>query len=214
MMIIAVDGPAASGKGTLSKRVARHYALAYLDTGSLYRAVARDTVAAGGDPRDEDAAVAAAEAIDPATLDDPGLRARGVGEAASLVARHERVRAALLSYQRVFAAQPSGAVIDGRDIGTVICPDATVKLFVTASPEERALRRYRQLIEGGVEVTEAEVLSDIRRRDERDRGREAAPLVKADDAHLLDTTNLSIDAAFKAAIDVIDAALGRGGTAS
>lgn len=214
MMIIAVDGPAASGKGTLSKRVARHYALAYLDTGSLYRAVARDTVAAGGDPRDEDAAVAAAEAIDPATLDDPGLRARGVGEAASLVARHGRVRAALLSYQRVFAAQPSGAVIDGRDIGTVICPDATVKLFVTASPEERALRRYRQLIEGGVEVTEAEVLSDIRRRDERDRGREAAPLVKADDAHLLDTTNLSIDAAFKAAIDVIDAALGRGGTAS
>ncbi|XSG83562.1 MAG: (d)CMP kinase [Methyloligella sp. ZOD6] len=213
-MIIAVDGPAASGKGTLSKRVARHYALAYLDTGSLYRAVARDTVAAGGDPRDEDAAVAAAEAIDPATLDDPGLRARGVGEAASLVARHGRVRAALLSYQRVFAAQPSGAVIDGRDIGTVICPDATVKLFVTASPEERALRRYRQLIEGGVEVTEAEVLSDIRRRDERDRGREAAPLVKADDAHLLDTTNLSIDAAFKAAIDVIDAALGRGGTAS
>ncbi len=214
MMIIAVDGPAASGKGTLSKRVAVHYALAYLDTGSLYRAVARDTVIAGGDPLDEDAAVKAAENIDPATLEDPGLRARGVGEAASIVAAHAKVRAALLAYQRSFAAQPAGAVIDGRDIGTVICPNATVKLFVTATPEERARRRYLQLVEGGVAVTEAEILSDIRKRDERDKGREAAPLVKADDAHLLDTTNLSIDAAFKAAIDVIDAALGRGGSAS
>lgn len=214
MMIIAVDGPAASGKGTLSKRVAFHYALAYLDTGSLYRAVARDTVIAGGDPSDEAAAVRAAENIDPATLDDPGLRARGVGEAASIVAAHAQVRAALLAYQRSFAAQPAGAVIDGRDIGTVICPDATVKLFVTATPEERARRRYLQLAESGFQVTEAEVLSDIRKRDERDKGREAAPLVKADDAHLLDTTNLSIDAAFKAAIDVIDAALGRSGTAS
>ncbi|MFD0985548.1 (d)CMP kinase [Methyloligella solikamskensis] len=213
-MIIAVDGPAASGKGTLSKRVAVHYALAYLDTGSLYRAVARDTVIAGGDPRDEDAAVAAAEKIDPDTLEDPGLRARGVGEAASIVAAHAKVRTALLAYQRSFAKQPAGAVIDGRDIGTVICPDATVKLFVTATPEERAHRRYLQLIDGGVQVTEDEVLADIRRRDERDQGREAAPLLKADDAHLLDTTNLSIDAAFKAAIDVIDAALGRTGSAS
>ena len=214
MMIIAVDGPAASGKGTLSKRVAVHYALAYLDTGSLYRAVARDTVIAGGDPRDENAAVTAAEKIDPTTLEDPGLRARGVGEAASIVAAHAKVRAALLAYQRSFATQPAGAVIDGRDIGTVICPDATVKLFVTASPEERAHRRYLQLVDGGVTVTEDEVLADIRKRDERDKGREAAPLIKADDAHLLDTTNLSIDAAFKAAIDLIDAALGRTGSAS
>ncbi|WP_069094660.1 (d)CMP kinase [Methyloligella halotolerans] len=213
-MIIAVDGPAASGKGTLSKRVAHHYALAYLDTGSLYRAVARDTVIAGGDPRDEAAAVAAAEKLDPKTFEDPGLRARGVGEAASIVAAHAQVRAALLAYQRAFAAQPSGAVIDGRDIGTVICPNATVKLFVTATPEERARRRYLQLAEGSIPVTEDEVLADIRKRDERDKGREAAPLVKAEDAHLLDTTNLSIDAAFKAAIDLIDAALGRSGSAS
>lgn len=213
MIIIAVDGPAASGKGTLSRRAAAHYGLAYLDTGSLYRAVARDTVAAGGDLRDEDAAAAAARKVDPTTLDDPGLRVRGVGEAASLVARHTRVRAALLSYQRAFAAKSPGAVMDGRDIGTVIFPDATVKLFVTATPEVRAHRRYLQLLEFGAEVTEEEVLADIRRRDERDKGREAAPLVIADDAHLLDTTNLSIDAAFEAAIDIIDAALGRSGSA-
>ncbi|MEG6508306.1 (d)CMP kinase [Methyloligella sp. 2.7D] len=213
-MIIAIDGPAASGKGTLSKLVAAHYRLAYLDTGALYRAVARDTIANGGDPADAQAAAAAAKKVDPATLDDQALRAQRLGEAASQVARHEAVRQALLSYQREFAQKKPGAVLDGRDIGTVICPEAEVKLFVTASPEERAHRRYLQLAEAGIGVSEAEVLADIRRRDERDKNREAAPLVQAVDAYLLDTTNLAIDAAFKAAIDVIDGTLGRTGAAS
>ena len=141
------------------------------------------------------------------------LRGPGLGEAASLVAKHAEVRAALLAYQRNFARAPSGAVLDGRDIGTVICPDADVKLFVTATPEERARRRYLELKQAGVAIKEAEVLADIRRRDERDKNREAAPLRKAPDAYLLDTTNLAIDAAFKAAIDLIDAAMGRAGYA-
>jgi CMP/dCMP kinase len=213
-MIIAVDGPAASGKGTLSKRLAGHYGYAYLDTGRLYRAVARDTLAAGGNPSDAVAAAQAALNVDPQTLDDPGLYRHGLGEAASLVASHEAVRAALLSYQRAFARRPPGAVLDGRDIGTVICPAAEVKLFVTASAGERARRRYRQLRQSGVAIEEAEVLADIRRRDERDRARNVAPLIQAVDAHLLDTTNLDIDAAFKAAIDLIDAAIGRSGAAS
>jgi len=213
-MIIAIDGPAASGKGTIGKRVAVHYRLAYLDTGSLYRAVARDTIARGGDPAREAAAVVSAQRLDPSTLDDPKLREPGLGEAASLVARHAAVRAALLAYQRAFARAGQGAVLDGRDIGTVICPDAEVKLFVTATPEERARRRYLELKQSGAAVSEAEVLADIRRRDERDSGRAAAPLRKAPDAHLLDTTNLDIDAAFKAAIDLIDAALARAGCAS
>jgi len=212
-MIIAIDGPAASGKGTIGKRVAVHYRLAYLDTGSLYRAVARDTLARGDDPANEAAAVASAERLDPSTLDDPSLRQPGLGEAASLVAKHAAVRAALLAYQRAFARAEQGAVLDGRDIGTVICPDAEVKLFVTATPEERARRRYLELKQSGMAVSEAEVLADIRRRDERDAGRAAAPLRKAPDAYLLDTTNLDIDAAFKAAIDLIDAALARAGCA-
>jgi cytidylate kinase len=213
-MIIAIDGPAASGKGTIGKRVALHYRLAYLDTGSLYRAVARDTLARGDDPANETAAAMCAKRLDPSTLDDPSLRAPGLGEAASLVAKHAAVRAALLAYQREFARAEQGAVLDGRDIGTVICPDAAVKLFVTATPEERARRRYLELKQSGMAVTEAEVLADIRRRDERDAGRAAAPLRKAPDAYLLDTTNLDIDAAFKAAIDLIDAALARAGCAS
>jgi len=213
-MIIAIDGPAASGKGTIGKRVAVHYRLAYLDTGSLYRAVARDTIARGGDPAREAAAVVSAQRLDPSTLDDPKLREPGLGEAASLVAKHAAVRTALLAYQRAFARAHQGAVLDGRDIGTVICPDAEVKLFVTATPEERARRRYLELKQSGAAVSEAEVLADIRRRDERDSGRAAAPLRKAPDAHLLDTTNLDIDAAFKAAIDLIDAALARAGCAS
>ena len=154
-MIIAIDGPAASGKGTIGKRVAAHYRLAYLDTGSLYRAVARDTLARGDDPTDACAALASAMALDPATLGDPSLRGPGLGEAASRVAKHAGVRAALLAYQRNFASAPSGAVLDGRDIGTVICPDADVELFVTAMPEERARRRYLELKQAGVAIKEA-----------------------------------------------------------
>jgi CMP/dCMP kinase len=213
-MIIAIDGPTASGKGTIGKRVATHYALAYLDTGTLYRAVARDTVASGGDPADADAALASAEALDPSTLGDAELRRPGLGEAASLVAKHPQVRKALLAYQRAFARTKSGAVLDGRDIGTVICPDADVKLFVTATSEERARRRYLELKQAGIAISEADVLSGIKRRDERDKNRTAAPLRQAPDAHLLDTTNLDIDAALRAAIDLIDAAMGRAGYAS
>ena len=212
-MIIAIDGPAASGKGTLGKRVAAHYRLAHLDTGTLYRAVARDTLARGADPTDAGAAAAAARALDPISLADSVLRAQALGETASVVARHPEVREALLAYQRGFARRKPGAVLDGRDIGTVICPDADVKLFVTATPEERARRRFRELEENGTPVTEAEVMADIRRRDERDGNRAAAPLVRAEDAVLLDTTNLDIDAAFRAAIESIDGALARAGQA-
>jgi cytidylate kinase len=212
-MIIAIDGPAASGKGSLGKRVAAYYGLSHLDTGKLYRAVARDTLARGGNPRDAHTSFAAAEALDPATLDDPGLSDGKIGEAASLVAAHPEVRNALLAYQRAFARRKGGAVLDGRDIGTVICPDADVKLFVVATPEERARRRFLELKQNGSPVTEAEVLADIRRRDERDKNRAAAPLRMAEDAVLLDTTNLDIDAAFKAAIELIDAAMGHAGQA-
>jgi cytidylate kinase len=212
-MIIAIDGPAASGKGTLGKCIAAHYGLAHLDTGKLYRAVARDTLAKGGDPCDADAALAAAIALDLKTLADPALIDGRLGEAASLVARHPEVREALLAYQRSFARAKPGAVLDGRDIGTVICPDAEVKLFVTATPEERARRRFLELKRAGMAVSEEDVLADIRRRDERDRRRATAPLARAQDAVLLDTTNLDIDAAFRAAIDLIDAAMGHAGQA-
>jgi cytidylate kinase len=212
-MIIAIDGPAASGKGTLGKRVAAYYGLAHLDTGTLYRAVARETLARGADPADAGAAASVARTLDPASLADPGLRAQRLGETASVVARHPEVREALVSFQRQFAAAPPGAVLDGRDIGTVIFPDADVKLFVTATPEERARRRFRELTQTGSPVTEAEVFDDIRRRDERDANRAAAPLVRAEDAVLLDTTNLDIDAAFRAAIELIDAALAHAGQA-
>ncbi|MBK5197142.1 MAG: (d)CMP kinase [Methyloceanibacter sp.] len=212
-MIIAIDGPAASGKGTLGKCIAAHYGLAHLDTGKLYRAVARDTLAGGGDPSDAEAAFAAAKALDPKTLADPALIDGKLGEAASLVARHPGVRDALLAYQRSFALRKPGAVLDGRDIGTVICPDAEVKLFVTATPEERARRRYIELKRAGMAISEEDVLAEIRRRDERDKGRATAPLRRADDAVLLDTTNLDIDAAFRAAIDLIDAAMGHAGRA-
>jgi cytidylate kinase len=212
-MIIAIDGPAASGKGTLGKRIAAHYGLAHLDTGKLYRAVARDTLALGSSTGDASAALIAAKALDIKTLGDPYLMDGRLGEAASIVASHPDVRQALLAYQRDFARRKPGAVLDGRDIGTVICPDADVKLFVTATPEERARRRYRELQAAGNGISEAEVLADIRRRDDRDKNRAAAPLVQAEDAVLLDTTNLDIDAAFKAAIDLIDAAMGPAGQA-
>ena len=212
-MIIAIDGPAASGKGTLGKLIAAYYGLAHLDTGKLYRAVARDTLCQGENPSDAIAALIAAKALDVATLDDPALIDGQLGEAASIVASHPEVRNALLAYQRAFARRKPGAVLDGRDIGTVICPDADVKLFVTATSEERARRRYRELKQVGICISEADVLADIRRRDERDKGRAAAPLAQAEDAVLLDTTNLDIDAAFKAAIDLIDAAMGHAGQA-
>jgi cytidylate kinase len=212
-MIIAIDGPAASGKGTLGRLIAKHYGLAHLDTGKLYRAVARDVLARGGEPSDPEAALEAAKSLNATSLDDPALRSAEIGEAASLVARHPEVRKVLLVYQRAFARQPPGAVIDGRDIGTIICPDADVQLFVTASPEERAQRRYLELREAGNGISEEEVLEDIRRRDERDKNRAVAPLVQAEDAVLLDTTNLDIDAALKAAIALIDAAMGHAGQA-
>jgi cytidylate kinase len=208
-VIVAVDGPAASGKGTLSRRVAAHYGLAWLDTGALYRAVARDAIAGRVDLDDAEALGAVAAALDLASLQDPALRAPAVGEAASRVARHAPVRAALLDCQRGFAAQSPGAVLDGRDIGTVVCPDADVKLFVTATAEVRARRRWLELRSSGAEVAEDDVLADIRRRDARDAGRDAAPLRRADDAYLLDTTKLDIEAAFKAAVDLIDAATRR-----
>jgi cytidylate kinase len=202
-MIIAIDGPAASGKGTLAKRIAAHFRLAHLDTGLLYRAVARDVRQAGGALDDPAAATAAAASLDPATLDDPGLRDPGLGEAASVVARIPQVRAAMLDYQRAFARRPEGAVLDGRDIGTVICPDADVKLYVMASQEVRAERRYREKLGRGEAVVLAAVLDDIRRRDERDAGREASPMRPADDAFLLDTSNLDIEAAFDTAVGLI-----------
>jgi cytidylate kinase len=202
-MIVAIDGPAASGKGTLARRIAARFGLAYLDTGLLYRAVARDVCRRGGALDDPAAAAAAAEALDPATLDDPGLRDPGLGEAASVVARIPQVRTAMLAYQRGFAYRPEGAVLDGRDIGTVVCPEADVKLYVTATAEVRAERRYHEKLGRGEPAVLEVVLADIRRRDERDAGREAAPMRPAADAFLLDTSNLDIEAAFDTAVGVI-----------
>jgi CMP/dCMP kinase len=205
-MIIAIDGPAASGKGTLAKQLARHYRLRHLDTGLLYRAVAAALIDAGHPPDDRTRAIAAAKAIDPERFDENSLKRYEVGEAASVVSAVPEVRAALFDFQQAFAAAPPGAVLDGRDIGTVICPKADVKIFVTATPEERARRRVLEMRGRGQSVSEADVLADILRRDERDRSRSAAPLVQAPDAHLLDTTHLDIDAAFRAAVAIVEAA--------
>ncbi|SRR5712691_4200621 len=205
-MIIAIDGPAASGKGTLGKRLAAHFGLRHLDTGLLYRAVAKALADAGHPVDDRARAVAAARALDPEKFDEAVLKTHAVGEAASIVSAIPEVRAALIDYQRAFTASPPGAVLDGRDIGTVIAPDADVKIFVTATPEERARRRTRELNAQGIAADEAEILADIRRRDERDRSRAVAPLARAPDAHLLDTTHLDIDAAVRAAIDIVKAA--------
>ena len=212
-MIVAIDGPAASGKGTLAKRVAAHYGLPHLDTGLLYRAVARDALASATDLDDAAGAARVAEALEVATLEDPDLRTAEIGEAASRVARHPAVRTVLLAYQRTFASAAQGAVLDGRDIGTVICPSADVKLFVSATPEVRALRRFLELTGRGVDISQEAVLADIRARDERDSTRGTAPLVQAKDAVLLDTSNLDIDAAFRAALDLIEAAMSRAGRA-
>lgn len=203
-MIIAIDGPAASGKGTLAKRVAAHYGLPHLDTGLLYRAVGAARLAAGGDLDDIAAAVAVARTLDPAAFDEETLKAGPVGEAASRVAAIPEVRAALLALQQDFARQPGGAVLDGRDIGTVIAPDAEVKIFVTATPEERAERRLRELRERGEAVGFEEVLADIRRRDERDAGRGAAPLKRAPDAVIIDNTHLDKDQSWAEALALIE----------
>jgi len=208
-MIIAIDGPAASGKGTLAKRVAEHYGVPCLDTGLLYRAVARDVVRAGFRLDDIWAAVAAARGLDPSTLDDPALRGATAGDAASIVAKIPEVRAALLDYQRAFAKRKPGAVLDGRDIGTVVCPDADVKIYVTASPEVRARRRFTELEARGEAVTYEAVLAVIKERDARDAGRADAPMVQAPDAVLLDTTDLGIEAAFDAAVGLIKRKIGQ-----
>jgi len=210
-MIIAIDGPAASGKGTLGKKLAAHYGLRHLDTGLIYRAVAKTLVDAGERPEDAAAAVAAAKELDLANFDEATLKTYAVGEAASIVSAIPGVRAALLDFQREFAAQPPGAVLDGRDIGTVICPGADVKIYVTATPEVRAKRRAAEYRAAGRDIDEASVLADILRRDQRDSNRAAAPLQQAADAYLLDTTHLAIDAAIRAAIDIVEATrAGRG----
>ena len=203
-MIIAVDGPAASGKGTIAKALARHYGLPHLDTGLLYRAVGVSTRRAGGDPADAEDALRGCE-FDPALLDDPALKTEAAGKAASLASAHPQVREALLERQRDFAAQPGGAVLDGRDIGTVIAPHADAKLFVTASSEVRAQRRFREMDSMGHGASFDGVLADILARDERDSGRAAAPLRRAEDADLLDTSDLSIDAAVQRAVSLVEA---------
>ena len=204
-MIIAIDGPAASGKGTLARRIAAHFGLGHLDTGALYRAVARDVRHAGGALDDPKAAERAARQLDATTLADPGLRDPGVGDAASIVARHSQVRTALRDFQRDFAAQEPGAVLDGRDIGTVVLPDADVKIFVVAEAGVRARRRFDELAAKGEPVTYEGVLELIRRRDARDSEREDSPMKPAPDALILDTTHLGIEAAFQAALALIAA---------
>jgi cytidylate kinase len=203
-ILIAVDGPAASGKGTIARALAKHFGLPHMDTGCLYRAVALTMFRFGGDPGSEFEAVRACEGvaqIDPA---DPELRSEVVGSIASRISAYPGVRSALLDRQRSFAAQPSGAVLDGRDIGTVIVPSATAKLFVTATQEVRAQRRVRELLERGMPAHYDDVLIDIRARDARDANRDTAPLLQADDADMLDTSAMGIDEAIAAAIELVE----------
>jgi cytidylate kinase len=208
-MIVAVDGPSASGKGTLARRLAAALDFAHLDTGLLYRAVGAAVLAAGGDPAEPAAAAAAARNLDLAALDPTPLRREAVGQAASVVAAIPEVRAALLDHQRRFAAAPpggkAGAVLDGRDIGTVVCPLAEVKIFVTASPAARARRRHKELLERGETRIYARVVADLRARDRRDSARAAAPLRPAADAEVLDTDALGVDEAFQAALEIVEA---------
>jgi CMP/dCMP kinase len=204
-MIIAIDGPAASGKGTLAKRLASHYGLRHLDTGAIYRAVAYALVSERTDLHDEAAAVRAAQTLDPATFDNPALKSHEVGTAASVVSAIPAVRAALVEFQRQFAAKPPGAVLDGRDIGTVICPNADVKIFVVAAPKVRARRRYLEAQARGEVADEAMILADILARDQRDQNRAVAPLKPAQDAYLLDNSHLDIEGGVRAAIDIVEA---------
>lgn len=211
-MIVAIDGPSAAGKGTLAKRLARHFDLAHLDSGGLYRAVGLKLLRADQDPADEAMALAAAQSLRPEELDDPALREEATGKAASIVAAMAPVRQALLDFQRNFARTPpggkTGAVIDGRDIGTVVCPDAEVKLFVTASDEVRARRRSEELQGRGEIAIYARVLKDMRERDARDSQRSVAPLVAAEDAFVLDTSDLDADEVFAAALEAINQKIG------
>ena len=202
-LVIAVDGPAAAGKGTLARRLAAHYGLRHLDTGALYRATALRLLRANGDPAQESAAAVAARDITAADLDDPALREEELGQAASVVATHGAVRRALLDYQRTFAAEPPGAVLDGRDIGTVVCPEAQVKFYLEATAEVRAERRLCELRSRGVESIESSVLEEIIARDVRDSRRSAAPLKPAADASRIDTTALGPDEVFEQAVAIV-----------
>ena len=204
-MIIAIDGPAASGKGTVARQLASRYGLHHLDTGLLYRAVGKAMLDAGYRLDDAKQATEIAARLDPSKYEENALKLQPITEAASVVAAIPQVRQALIDYQREFAMRPPGAVLDGRDIGTVIAPDADVKLFIVASPEVRAARRLIELRARGESADEREVLADILRRDDRDSRRATAPLKAAPNAHLLDTTHLGIDAAFRAAVDIIEA---------
>jgi cytidylate kinase len=205
-MIIAIDGPAAAGKGTIAARLAAYYGLPYLDTGLLYRLVGRIASERNVALDDGAALGAVAASIDTAELADPGLRGHDAGELASRVAVHPEVRAALLAFQRDFAARPEGAVLDGRDIGTAVVPNADVKIFVTATAEVRARRRTAELNAKGRGVAYDTILAEISERDRRDAGRAAAPLAQAEDAHLLDTTDMDIETAFRAAVDIVERA--------
>ena len=205
-MIVAIDGPAAAGKGTLAQRLAAHYRLPYLDTGLLYRLIGKTMADRNLDVADAAAAGKIAAELDPAELSDPHLRGHDAGELASRVAVHPQVRDALMAFQRAFAAQPGGAVLDGRDIGTAVAPQADVKIYVTASPEVRARRRTDELVAKGRTIEFQRILDEIRARDARDAGRAAAPLAKAADAYLLDTTEMGIETAFRAAVDIVERA--------
>ncbi len=204
-MIIAIDGPAASGKGTMAKRLAAHYGYRHLDTGVIYRAVAHALLTAGIDLKDEARAAEVARTLDVATFDNPALKSQAVGSAASVVSALPRVREALVEFQRQFASQPPGAVLDGRDIGTVICPDAEVKIYVVADPRIRARRRTLEAQARGEPADEAAILADILARDERDQNRPIAPLKQARDAYLLDNSHLDIESGVRAAIDIVEA---------
>jgi cytidylate kinase len=207
-LVIAIDGPAASGKGTLARRLAEYFNLPHLDTGLLYRATACALLDEGLPLDDEEAATAAARGLSLTDFDDARLRSREMGEAASVVAALPQVRAELVDLQRRFAAREEGAVLDGRDIGTVICPGARVKIFVTAAPETRAQRRALELARRGEEVDYPTILADVKRRDERDSARAVAPLKPAADAVTLDTSDLDIEAAFRAAVAIVEKARG------
>ena len=207
---IAIDGPAAAGKGTLSRLIAAHFGFHHLDTGLTYRATARALIEAGLPLDDEAVAEAMALKVDLAGLDRSVLAQHAIGEAASKIAVMPRVRRALVEAQRRFAAREPGTVLDGRDIGTVVCPDAPVKLYVTASPDVRARRRFDEIVAGGGTAEFEAIFADVRARDERDMNRADSPLRPAEDAHLLDTSEMSIEAAFQAAKTLIDVRIGKG----
>lgn len=208
-MLIAVDGPLASGKGTIARALAARFGLPHLDTGTLYRAVAVAVLESGSNPRDAGAAEAAARALDPSDIDEAAIRTAGAGAAASIVSAHPGVRAALKALQQDFARQPGGAVLDGRDIGTVIAPEADVKLYVTASADVRASRRWSELVGRGDDITLDQVMSQLLERDGRDAARADAPLMKADDAIELDTSDMNEAEAIAAAIAAVESAARR-----